>query len=389
MPAPPDRPLRLLVVLPSWVGDAVMATPALRRLRDAMPGAFIGALARPGIDQVLAGLDLIDEIHVERRSGVLGPKFIAARLRPRRYDTALLLTNSFSTALTARVAGIPRRIGYDRDARRLLLTDPLPAPRAAPHTGSGKWAITPAVNYYWTLVGALTRDEPPPPPPDQPLTNARVPLVLPEGVRMELAVTDAERAEAGDLLDRAGITPDQQFAVLNPGGNNPAKRWPPERFAALADHLARVHGLRVLVNGSPAEQELCASIAALAQTGPAALPDLGVTLASLKGVIQRARLMVTNDTGPRHIAAALGVPLVSLFGPTDPRWTTIPVLPTQTGEPSESILVADPDLPVDQSANDHPDRCAIEKISLECVVAAADALLAQTTPRSANQRTPG
>src|SRR5262245_57469670 len=123
MVSPRPRPLRLLIVLPSWVGDVTMATPTLRTIRVTLPGVFIGGLCRPGIDQLLAGTSFFDELHVERASGVFGPKFVAAKLRPRRYDTALLLTNSFSTALTVRIAGIPRRIGYDRDARGLLLTD--------------------------------------------------------------------------------------------------------------------------------------------------------------------------------------------------------------------------------------------------------------------------
>ena len=113
----PAKPHRLLVVCPSWVGDAVMATPALRRVRAGMPGAFIGGLVRPGIDELLAGSDVFDEVHVERAAGVMGPKRAAAKVRPRRYDAALLLTNSFSTALITRLAGIPRRIGYARDSR--------------------------------------------------------------------------------------------------------------------------------------------------------------------------------------------------------------------------------------------------------------------------------
>src|SRR5215510_6804988 len=92
-------PLRLLVVCPSWVGDAVMATPALRLLRDSLKGSFIGGLVRPGIDQVLSGTGFFDQVHVERSRGVMGPKRVAAAVRPMRYDTALLLTNSFSTAL--------------------------------------------------------------------------------------------------------------------------------------------------------------------------------------------------------------------------------------------------------------------------------------------------
>src|SRR5204863_9819609 len=102
---PHPQILRLLVVCPSWVGDAVMATPTLGLIRGAHPGIFIGALVRPGIDELLEGARFFDEIHVARPMGVMGPKFGAAKVRPRRYDTALLLTNSFSSALIARLAG--------------------------------------------------------------------------------------------------------------------------------------------------------------------------------------------------------------------------------------------------------------------------------------------
>ena len=136
----PSRSKRLLIVLPTWIGDAVMATPAQRRVREALPGWFIGGVCRPGADQVLAGLDTLDEIHVAPMSGVLGPKRVAAQLRPRRYAAALLLTNSFSTALATRVAGIPVRLGFDRDGRGLLLTHRLQAPKR----DGGGWAIIPA-----------------------------------------------------------------------------------------------------------------------------------------------------------------------------------------------------------------------------------------------------
>lgn len=107
------------------------------------------------------------------------------------------------------------------------------------------------------------------------------------------------------------------------------------------------------------------------------LPDLGITLGALKALCQRAKLMVTNDTGPRHIAGATGTPLVTLFGPTDPRWTTIPVRSHADDSPRETILVADPTLPPDQSANDHPDRCRVDHITPAQVAAAADEQLAR------------
>lgn len=384
MPLPP--PSRLLIVLPSWVGDTVMATPALARIRAAMPGAFIGALCRPGIDRLIAGADFLDEVHTFAPHGVMAPKRAAGKVRPRRYDAALLLTNSFSTALITRLAFIPRRIGYNRDNRAVLLTDPV----APPRNPDRSWKLTPAVDYYWNLASHLLNQPPVDWSTHTPTNCVSVPLALPPDARMQLPVTSDDERAADELLARAGIAPDRPFAILNPGGNNPAKRWPADRYARLAEYLVAHHGLTVLINGSPAESDLCASIRdQIAPTGregtastPAdamalALPDLGITLGALKALCRRARLMVTNDTGPRHIAAATGTPLVTLFGPTDPRWTTIPVRAHADATPAETILVADPDLPPDQSANDHPDRCRVDRITLAQVTAAADDQLAR------------
>jgi len=356
----PGAPLRLLVLAPSWVGDVAMATPALRLIRRSLPGCFIGGLVRPGIDALLGGSDFFDELHVERASGVLGPKFVAAKVRPRRYDTALLLTNSFSTALIVRLAGIPRRVGFDRDARGLLLTHRLDAPRRP----GGGWAPISAVDYYLTAARALLELSGVPPP------------TTPSGsIYLELATTPTEEHAADDLLARAGVAPGSPMVVLNPGANDPAKRWPADRFAALARHLDAAHGLTPLVNGSPAEAELVASIVAAAP-GSVALPSHGVTLGSLKALLRRSRLLVTNDTGPRHVAAALGVPVVSLLGPTDHRWA---IIPTRPGAP-ERTLLADPTLPPEEVANDHPDRCRIDRITLARAVEAVEALLGPPAP---------
>ena len=351
-----NKPLRLLVICPSWVGDVVMATPALGLLRRELPGSLIGAMVRPGLDELLAGTGVVDEFHVVRPSGVMGPKHAAAKVRPRRYDAALLLTNSFSTALTTRLAGIPRRVGYDRDLRGLLLTDRLVAPRRP----DGSWAPVPAVAYYLRAAweGLLGRRD-----------------AMPQDQHMRLAVSDTERAAAERVLSmtpagQAGQS-ERRIAVLNPGGNNPAKRWPAERFAVLGDHLAQRHGLTVLINGSPAEAPLCRSIAGQMKAVASVLPDMGITLGSLKGVVSRAAVMVTNDTGPRHLAAAFGVPLVTLFGPTDHRWTTIPTHPTGP----ERIILADPTLPESELANDHPERCRIDRIETIEVMSATDDVL--------------
>ena len=385
MTTTPPPPPTLLIVLPSWVGDAVMATPAIARIQRAWSSTLIGLLCRPGIDQLFAGASEFLEIHTFNPRGPTAPLRASAAIRSSRYQSALLLPNSFSSALITRLAGIPHRTGYDRDHRGLLLTDPLDPPR----NPDGSWTITPAAVYYWNLAGHLIGEphfDGRMPPPEPPTT-------LPPDTFMSLPVSDADTNAADELLARAGLAPDQPFTILNPGGNNPAKRWPADRYAQLARHLVTTHNLPVLINGAPAESDLCEAI--VSQVAPNAsegmdtqqgapnanrggegmvfsLPHLNITLGALKSLCERARLMVTNDTGPRHIAAAMGAPLVTLFGPTDPRWTTIPLRTHADGAPRETILVADPTLPPDQSANDHPDRCRVDRITVESVISAAD-----------------
>lgn len=378
-----------------------MATPALRLLRDGLPGSFIGGLVRPGLDELIAGTDLLDEVHVDRARGVMGPKLVAAKIRPRRYDAALLLANSFSTALVTRLAFIPRRIGYDRDGRGMLLTDRIKPERehegVMGKMGVGAFVPVSAVEYYLRAArrvvgeggeegqgsgGAGDRGSGVAGRGASEISDLR--FEKGRGGRLELGVTEAQAGAAREVLARAGVGGGEAYAVLNPGANDVAKRWPAAGFGAVAAHLVRERGMKVLVNGAPGEVEVCEEVvrvanASLVDKPPVprvqgdtvvALPRLGVAIGSLKGVVRGARLMVTNDTGPRHVAAAFGVPLVVLYGPTDYRWTVIP----ETTGPSEDVL-ADPTLPAEWSANDHPERCRIDRIVAERVVGAVERVL--------------
>lgn len=360
---------RILVVMPSWVGDVVMATPALRLLRERRPEAHITALLRPALAELLEGSSLVDAMETGDARGLLGPFAAGRQIRRGQFHAALLLTNSFSTALATWLGNVPRRVGYDRDGRGPLLTDALRAPR-----DRGGWQVVPAVRYYMhaalaMMGGGRTLEHLP------PTAQTHAPLGVAEGARLELSLSPVQESRARAVLERGGMGADEAYALLNPGGNNPAKRWPTDRFAQLADHLVENHGLRVLVNGSPGERDVVSAIAGACRHTPVRLTELGMTLGALKGVVRGARLMVTNDTGPRHIAAAFGVPLVSLFGPTDPRWTTIPVASLPDGSPSETILIANRELPTGRLSNDDPEGSRIERITLEEVVEAADRLL--------------
>lgn len=369
---------RVLVVLPSWVGDAVMATPALREIRSGLPGSLVGALARPGIDQVLVGSGLIDEFHVDRAGGVMGPKHAAAALRSMRYDAALLLSNSFRTALVTRLAFIPRRVGYDRDGRGLLLTDRI---RPEQRAGGSGLAVVPASAYYVRAARMLLRGD-------------AMPVAIGDVGKYELATTAEQEsaadrvlgsvgfesgasvvsADAGGAVDANVAATPFDMAVLNPGGNNPAKRWPAERFGALAAWLVRERGMRVAVNGSPGEAEVVDAVVRTAHESlgdsslaerVVSLASAGGTIGSLLGVVRRASLMVSNDTGPRHMALAFGVPTVSLFGPTDHRWTTPP-----PGSDVERRLLSCEDLEEGVLADDVPERCVIDRISVDAVCSA-------------------
>ncbi|MCB9845029.1 MAG: glycosyltransferase family 9 protein [Phycisphaeraceae bacterium] len=341
---------RVLVVCPSWVGDTVMASPAMRLLRDRLPGATIDALVRPGIDEVLAGSDLVDRVIVDARSGVMGVKRSAAKIRPGRYDGAVLMANSMSSALAIRVAGIARRFGYRRDGRALLLTDCLDWPR-----GKGAEGIVSATDFYWRLAHFVLGDG-----PDHRRVGAEA--------RLELGVSEAQRATACEVLGRAGIEPGRPYAVVNPGSSSIARRWPPERFAGVCDHLARTHGFTVVVNGAPSEREVIQAVLNRASSQPLSLLDCGSSLGALKGIIAGARLLVTNETGPRFFAVASGTPVVVIFGPTDHRWSTVPVAP----EAVQECVLADPTFPPDQNVNDDPHRNRIDRVEVQRVIEAVD-----------------
>lgn len=289
------NPQRILIVMPSWVGDAVMATPTLRALRARFAEARITAVAKPYIQPLIDACPWIDRI--EPAAG--GWMKQAVAVRRGRYDLAVLLPNSFRTAWIAWLGGAKRRIGYARDSRAWMLTDRLP-----PLREDGKFIPTPTLDYYLDIARHLGAD--------------------PADPSMELFTRPEHDEQVERMLRQGGVDFDRPLVLINPGAKyGAAKLWLPERFAETADRLIDQRGAQVLVNGSPAERAILDRVHTAARHELIDLPRLGNNLTLLKSVVRRCDLMITNDTGPRHIAAALGTPVVTLFGPTDPRWTTI------------------------------------------------------------------
>lgn len=290
---------RILVSIPNWVGDVVMATPALRAIRRQFRHARITHLMRPYVADVLAGTTFNDEaVFCPTKPdghGLAAHLRLIRRLRRERFDLAVLLTNSFRSALVARLAGAKRVVGYARDRRGWLLTDHLHPPREDRH-----FVPIPALDYYNELARRVGCGEP--------------------GEKLELATTPTDETTIDARLGRSD--PGRLLVVLNPGANyGSAKCWPAEHYAALSDMLVRRHGARVVASLGPKEREIADRLRAAAREPIEIFNDPPLGLGPLKALVRRSDLLVTNDTGPRHFAAAFDVPVVTVFGSSDPAWT--------------------------------------------------------------------
>jgi len=283
----------ILVRAVNWLGDAVMTTPALRAIRESFPEARITVLANPLVAELLAHHEAVDSVHLYDRkgvhAGVKGRIRLARELRAQRFDLAILLQNAFDAALVTRLARIPRRMGYRTDGRGMLLT------HGAPVTIETKTLHH--VDYYLAMLsqfGIFTQDK-----------------------RLFLTVTGDEGESAARLLSESGISADDFVIGINPGATyGSAKRWYPERFAHVVATLASRWGAKVIITGGGGEKGIADEIAASLEGNCLNLAGR-TTVRSLMAVIKRCNFFVTNDSGPMHIAAAFGVPLVAIFGSTD------------------------------------------------------------------------
>jgi heptosyltransferase-2 len=321
---------RVSVIMPTWIGDVCMATPALRHLRAVIPDdAQITAALRPGLDALLRGHPAIDNQVMIDPSGMAGPWRAGRTLAATRADVILILPGSFRTALAARLSGTSRRIGYARDGRGWLLSSAVVAPdRTTPVS---------AVDWYCGLIGA------------------EVPT-LPD-----LVVTDEDHRAAASIVPEPPVA----WMLLAPGANRANKRWPADRFAAVANALHEQHGWTAVIAGSPDERGLTAEVASGCGGPVIDLAERGGTLGALKAMAAGAEVVVSNDTGPRHVAIALGTPVVSLFGPTDHRWTLME-------SACERRLLAAPFLPEELMADRAAAHCGIERISVHDVLRAVN-----------------
>ncbi|MEX0700883.1 MAG: lipopolysaccharide heptosyltransferase II [Planctomycetales bacterium] len=291
--------MKIAIFLPNWIGDAVMATPALRGVRRQFAAAEIVGVLRPYVADVLAGLDLVDRLIVhDPRAGtsnVRGWRFVRT-LRAERFDLAVLLPNSWRSALLAFASGAKRRVGFARDGRQWLLTDAVP-----PHS---RRVPNPVIDEYLRLAAHLGC---------QGLSR-----------RMELATATADHARLEAFWQRRLADRGRRGVVcFNPGGAfGSAKHWPVKSFGDLARRVADELDRTVLVLCGPAEREEARRIVARAShPRVVSLADEPPSLGLTKAAIREADLLVTTDSGPRHFAPPFDVPVVTLFGPTHIAWS--------------------------------------------------------------------
>ncbi len=289
--------MRLLVRAANWVGDAVMSIPALRAIRERYPRDEIAVLARPWVAEIYQREDFVDRVilyeNSGRHAGAAGRLRLAAELRAQRFDCAILFQNAFDAALLAWLAGIPKRIGYSRDGRGFLLTDPIAPPIAG--------AIPRHERYYYLEL----------------LRRAGLIKDLPECREIRLC---GDAAAGRQLFSSLGFGPERILGVSPGAAFGSAKRWLPERFAAVAARLSAEWGAGVALFGTASEFELCQKVAE--QIGPEARNLAGRTsLTEFIDLAAACMAFVTNDSGAMHIAAAVGVPTIAVFGATDPEAT--------------------------------------------------------------------
>ncbi len=322
-PNPPRAPAdeKILVRGVNWLGDAVLSAPALQRLREAKPRARITLLAPEKLAGLWQGQSFLDDLLLFSPGDNLWQT--ARRLRARQFSAAVAFPNSLRAALELWLAGIPQRAGYARPGRTLFLTNPLP-----PRPGATPMRRRSSGEIRRLAAGGQT---PPPLPPSAHHLYDYLRLVAALGASAEplpprITISQEEAEKTAARLGLPAARPDRPFLGLNPGAAyGPAKRWPVESFIAAGIAIHRATECRWIIFGGPSDREIAHFISTgLGQHLPSQ-PVINLagqtTLRELAAALKSCRLLLTNDSGPMHLAASLGTPVVVPFGSTSPEMT--------------------------------------------------------------------
>ena len=295
--------MKIIVRAPNWVGDAVLCTPALAALRKKYPQSYLSVLVRDRVSDCFLHNPAIDEII--QLSGRKGMSYwsSALKLRNEKYDMGFLFPNSFSSALFFRIGGVPEISGYRRDGRGFLLTDAIEA--------AGELLSGHQVDYYLNVVERSVIA----PSTEMRRSGAGRPQGSP---LLVWVVSEDEKDAANEVLKGSRIAPQDMLVGISPGASfGPAKRWPAERFAALGDELMKRYPAKILLLGTNEDEGIAGEIQRNMKRDP--VNFVGKTnLRQLGALLSMCKLLVTNDSGAMHVAAAVKTPVVAIFGSTDP-----------------------------------------------------------------------
>lgn len=285
---------KLLIRSTNWIGDAIMTTPAVRAIRKNFPDTKISILAKPWVAPIFENSPHVDHVLIYdaagKHWGFTGKVRLSRNLKQYDFDAAILLQNAFEAAFITFLAGIPCRIGYNTDVRGLLLTHSVPLAPGIKKVHQTK--------YYQGILHGVGLQA--------------------DGHDLNLVVGKTYQQRAKKILQQHDILQEDRLAGINPSATyGPAKQWPPERYARLSDKIHEVFGMRTLLFGGPGDMNLGSEISQMMQYPTVNLcgkTDLGEAMA----LIQQCGLFITNDSGLMHIAAAIDIPLIAIFGSTNP-----------------------------------------------------------------------
>lgn len=284
--------MNLVVRAPNWVGDAILSIPALNCLHQNFPQEKIWVVALPWVKDIFSSFSFIQNtISLPSNSSFKNILRFSRELKKYKFQKGLLFTNSFSSALLFYLAKIPQRWGYSRDGRSFLLTKGVRYKESSPAIHQ--------VYYYLDLISKLGLKTSPP-------------------FKLHLPLTKFQKEEARKRLVSLDVNFKKPVVIIHPGAYyGPAKRWPVSHYARLVEYLQKKNQANIIIVGSSEERPLSDSIASSSTLPPVQLCGK-TSLSQLAGLISVAHLVVTNDSGPMHMASALRTPVVSLFGPTNP-----------------------------------------------------------------------
>jgi len=346
-------PERILIRCPNWIGDAVVATAALRCMRKNYPDAHISLLVSPYVLPALEHAPWFNDVieYDSKARGIRHVRGVARKLREgQSYDLALLLTHSFSSALVAWLGWARLRVGHARPWRSWLLTDPVPWPGE-----EQDFDRISKVDLYSSLLEYLGCD------------GAR-------DQRPEVFTTEVEERRCDQILDQYGRKPDRPLVAIVPGAAyGSSKLWDPERFAVVANELSHRRNTQTVILTGPGERHIGQQIMRHMKGDPIFFGGTEGSFANLKAVIRRSALVICNDTGPRHVAIAYNIPSVVIMGPTDP---------SVTHSDYKRTIIVRQDVPcapcyLRTCTTDH--QC-MKRITPKMVIAAAEELLDRYPP---------